>query len=111
MSSKVFVIFFLAILPMAFLAPPVFLSRGGSKICTLNTIGKIPAGSVKYPVYQKVCRQVYPALGDFAEDEDDEKDFLSDEDESRNDEAEKIVMAILGAERLEKPKKKCNRQN
>lgn len=52
------------------ISPPIFL-QGDSKICTLNNIGVIPNGNVKYPVYQKVCRQVIPTLGDPIADEDD----------------------------------------
>lgn len=54
----------------------VFLAGGGSKICTLNNVGSLPAAnnpSVKYPVYQKVCRAVVPtALGDQIDDEEEE---------------------------------------
>lgn len=74
----------IALISFAFLSlvsskPPVFLERGGTKICTLNNIGKIPAGrTVAYPVYQKVCRHVIPTMGDPIDDEVD--------DELQNDE-------------------------
>lgn len=77
-------------------AVPVFLDDGGSKICTLNNVGTIPAGSVKYPVYQKVCRHVVPTLGDPIEDETDDKMRKSNKKASVSDDAvETIRRAIL----------------
>jgi Na+/H+ antiporter NhaB len=67
----------------AFCVSPVFLSAGGSTICTLNNVGSVPASNnlaVKYPVYRKVCRAVVPtALGDQVDDEEinDEEEIAS----------------------------------
>lgn len=80
MKIQIFLISML--ITLAFGASPVFLSDGGTKICTLNNVGTLPStsASVKYPVYQKVCRQVIPtALGDQIEDEEKkEKDEKSE---------------------------------
>lgn len=73
---------------------PVFLDDGGSKICTLNNVGVIPAGAVKYPVYQKVCRHVVPTLGDPVEDEKDDKMRKSNKKVTEND-IEKVRRAIM----------------
>lgn len=75
---------------------PVFLDDGGSRICTLNNVGVIPAGSVKYPVYQKVCRHVVPTLGDPIDDEKDEKMRKSNKKSSASeDDIEKVRRAIM----------------
>lgn len=62
----------------SFCAATVFLAAGGAKICTLNNVGSVPASnnpSVKYPVYQKVCRAVVPtALGDQIDDEENDEE-------------------------------------
>lgn len=68
-------------------ASPVFLSDGGAKICTLNNVGTLPskASNVKYPVYQKVCRQVVPtALGDQIEDNDEKDNDSTGSDDSKS---------------------------
>lgn len=107
MSLKVLFLFILAIFPSVLLAP-VFLAGGGTKICTLNNIGSIPKGNMVYPVYQKVCREVIPTLGDFTDDE--QSGVLSDETNSSDDddEAQKVHRAILTTvEKREKPKRKC----
>lgn len=96
MSSKFPLIFIMAIIPMALPAPPVFLAGGGSKICTLNVVGKIPNGLFELPVYQKVCREVISSMGDFVNDDieivsGNEPPFLTDD----RDEAERVHRAIL----------------
>lgn len=72
MNSKVVIAFATVVVlsTVQSISPPVFL-QGDSKICTLNTVGVIPNGNVKYPVYQKVCRQVIPTLGDPISDDDE----------------------------------------
>lgn len=72
MNSKVVIAFATVVVlsTVQSISPPVFL-QGDSKICTLNTVGVIPNGNVKYPVYQKVCRQVIPTLGDPISEEDE----------------------------------------
>lgn len=68
----------LLLISASYCASPVFLAAGGAKICTLNNVGSVPASnnpSVKYPVYQKVCRAVVPtALGDQIDDEENDEE-------------------------------------
>lgn len=95
LKMKLFVILVLANLSAVLSAPPVFLESAGSKICTLNKVGKVPTGTaITYPVYQKVCRKVIPRLGDeVSEDE------MSADDEtvtSSDDEMDLVRRAILG---------------
>lgn len=75
-------------------APPVFLDDYGASICTLNNVGSIPKGAVTYPVYQKVCRNVYPGLGDQLND--DEKRKSNKSPTNIEQKVEKIRRAILG---------------
>ena len=105
--TKLFLCFIWAVLPQLFLSTPVFLEAGGSKICTLNTIGKIPVGSAVRPVYQKVCRQVIPTLGDFVDDSSGQT--LSNEEISSNDDkkTEKVRRSIIG---IKEKRRACGRQ-
>lgn len=104
---KFFLCFILLVSPKAFLSTPVFLEDGGSKLCTLNTIGMIPDGVLERPVYQKVCRQVIPTLGDYVDDSSEQG--LSDEviSSSDDDQGEKVHRAILG---ISKKKEKAQRR-
>lgn len=92
MNFKLFVIFIAITSSTVSSAPPVFLESAG-KICTLNNVGKVPTGkSVSYPVYQKVCRQIIPRMGDEVID-----DEMNEEDVTNNgDGIEMIRQAILG---------------
>lgn len=77
--------------------PPVFL-QGDSKICTLNNVGVVPNGGVKFPVYQKVCRQVIPTLGDPISDEDEDRKSRKANPRALKDEAaasEQVRRAIM----------------
>lgn len=95
MSWKLFVIFILANLSAVLSAPPVFLESAGTKICTLNNVGKVPTGTaITYPVYQKVCRKVIPRLGD--EVSDDEISADDETETSSDDELDSVRRAILG---------------
>lgn len=77
------------------LPPPVFL-QGDSKICTLNNVGVIPDGNAKYPVYQKVCRQVIPSLGDpIADDEEGTRKSIPKASKSRASASEIVRRAIM----------------
>lgn len=59
--QQIFIILIIA--TASFASSPLFLEH--SRICTLLAVGKIPAGHLQYPVYQKICRQVIPrSLGD-----------------------------------------------
>ena len=90
--TKFFLWLILTVSPKLFLATPVFLEAGGTKLCTLNTIGQIPVGSAVRPVYQKVCRQVIPTLGDFVDNSSEQ--VLNDE-ENDDDKNEKVHRAIM----------------
>lgn len=83
----------LCISSIVFSAPPVFL-EDGHKICTLNNVGAVPKGALKYPVYQKVCRHV---LGDPIEDEEPVSGKRSNSKAavSKEEEVEKVRRAIL----------------
>lgn len=76
---------------------PVFLDDYGSSICTLNNVGTIPKGHLQYPVYQKVCRNVYPALGDQINDEEEMRKSIRSPVNAEQ-KAEKIRRAILGVQ-------------
>lgn len=91
MNRNIFFALLVAHLPLALTASAVFLEGAGSKICTLNTVGGIPAGNANYPVYQKVCRHVIPTLGDVINDEEDGKA----NDEVYSDVVEAVRRAIL----------------
>lgn len=97
MKWNLFCVTICAYLAATLSAPPVFLESAGSRICTLNKVGKIPTGTaIKFPVYQKVCRHVIPKLGDEVNDADE----LNAEDETvstGDDEVDVIRRAILGA--------------
>lgn len=82
-------------------SPPVFLERG-SKICTLNAVGIIPNGNLKHPVYQKVCRQVIPVLGDQISDEEEDKQSrknapgaLKDDEAAASEQVRRAIMGQL----------------
>lgn len=95
--SKIFCAFvLLCISSIVYSAPPVFL-EDGHKICTLNNVGAIPKGALKYPVYQKVCRHVHSSLGDPIEDEEQVSGKRSNSKAAANneDEVEKVRRAIL----------------
>lgn len=97
MNSKIFLIAaVLAVLSFAEAASPIFLENG-SKICTLNNVGSIPSGSVKYPVYQKVCRQVMPMVGDQVEDDQD--DIRRSSGERNDEEVDQVRRAILNPQK------------
>lgn len=97
MNFGIFFYFSSIIISMTFAASPVFLAEGGTKICTLNNVGTLPSKghpSVKYPVYQKVCRQVIPtALGDQMDDNDEEMT----EDENLESKKEKEINQLRRA--------------
>lgn len=91
-----------AVVSMVQSAHPVFLEGNGAKICTLNNVGLIPTrGSTKYPVYQKVCRQVTPTLGDPINEDDGYRKSNKPSKDSNDAEIEKVRRAILA------PIKKC----
>lgn len=102
MNCKICLIAILVNMSVVLSAPPVFLAGGGKKVCTLNNVGKIPAGALQYPVYQKVCRNIIPTLGDEAVD--DETDRLDDAVEAytNDEEVEKVRRAILGSAKVSK---------
>lgn len=78
-------------------ARPLFLAGNGAKLCTLNNVGTLPStvANVKYPVYQKVCRQVIPtALGDQVDDDYEELPNAN-MDEIADDEVETLAKAII----------------
>lgn len=84
------------LLSLALSGPPVFLERGGSKICTLNNIGKVPAGGPAYrPVYQKVCRAVIPTMGDPVEDEEAQASQDEVQSDISEDDADIVRRAIM----------------
>lgn len=95
MSRKIGFITVLAFVAVVQSAPPVFLDDYGSSICTLNNVGSIPTGAATYPVYQKVCRNVYPALGDQINDEEELRKSLKPP-ANIEQKIEKIRRAILG---------------
>jgi hypothetical protein len=105
MSWKISLIFSLSALSVALSAPPVFLAGSGTKICTLDKVGKIPVspgGTVVRPVYQKVCRAVIPTLmaDEDDDEENDEPNALSDEiaaDEPDDEQVEQVRRAILAS--------------
>lgn len=93
MKVSIVLIVFSAVVMTVKSAPPVFLESNGAKICTLNNVGMIPTGSLKYPVYQKVCRHVAPTLGD--EDDSYRKANLRASDTNNDEEVEKVRRAIM----------------
>lgn len=92
MGCKIFVVLALMAVVAVEAAHPVFLERDGAKICTLNKLGAIPSGPVKYPVYQKVCRAVAPVLGVPIADEENSRRSNT---EKHDDESEKVYQAIM----------------
>lgn len=82
-------------------APPIFLEKNGAKICTLNNVGAIPTGALKYPVYQKVCRHVHSTLGDpINEDEGLRKSNNPANGTKDDEEVEKVRRMILSPSKL-----------
>jgi hypothetical protein len=97
MKLEIFLVLF-AVAAISEAARPLFLAGNGAKLCTLNNVGTLPstAVNVKYPVYQKVCRQVIPtALGDQVDDDFEEVSTNANNDEVADDEVEKIAQAII----------------
>lgn len=95
MNCEIYLIVVLTVAALVQCAPPVFLDDYGSSICTLNNVGSVPKGPVTYPVYQKVCRNVYPALGDQISDEEEMR--KSNKSPAQIEQKiEKIRRAILG---------------
>lgn len=95
MDYKVFVLLVIFAVAVTDAHSPVFLERNGVKICTLNKLGAIPAGSVTYPVYQKVCRAVTPVLG--APLADEEGGRRSNSEKYDDDEAAQVRRAIMSS--------------
>lgn len=95
MFREICLIAVLALVSLAQSAPPIFLDDYGSSICTLNNVGSVPKGAITYPVYQKVCRNVYPALGDQVNVEEEmRKSYKAPSNIEQK--VEKIRRAILG---------------
>lgn len=92
MNCKIFV--FVAFLTLCSdeVTSTIFLERSGALICTLNNLGSIPSGAVRYPVYQKVCRVVTPVLGAPMADEANSRRYNY---EQYDDEVEKTRSAIM----------------
>lgn len=92
MKSQVSLFLSLAMLPVVLLQPTVFLTGGGSKICTLQNVGEIPSGGYAVrPVYQKVCRDVVGAVSPGLYN--DENDEATDDEDDNIQKVQTLILA------------------